>query len=380
LAEGSFSGPDNTGLPLQKGVTVQSRVAVVTAYHQPLEIWNVDIPAIEPGGVLVKVDAATLCGTDAHRWEGGRSAVKPPFAPGHETCGVIVEMNGNLRDIMDQPLKLGDRVISSYPVCGHCYYCQVTQQTNLCVNGESFGMAHPSRLIGGCADYHYFPPGGTLVKVPDRVPSPLAASAACALRTVMHGFDLLGPLENHESVLVQGAGPLGLYAVAVAKARGARTVLVIGAPHARLDVAVAWGANDVLDLDTATDPAERLAWARELTGGRGPDVVFQCANSVAIGEAMALARPGGRIVSIGNSQGAPLSIPPELFFKHLRIISVRMAEAKHFYQALEFLATQRYTFDFNLLLTGTYPLERVSEAIAAMAELREVKPVILPAA
>lgn len=359
---------------------MQSRVAVVTEYHKPLEIWNVDIPAVEPGGVLVKVDAATLCGTDAHRWEGGRAAVKPPFVPGHETCGIIVEMNGALHDILDRPLKLGDRVISSYPICGHCYYCTITRQTNLCVNGASFGNAHPSRLIGGCSDYHYFPPGGTLVKVPDRVSSPLAASAACALRTVMHGFDLLGPIENHESVLVQGAGPLGLYALAVAKARGARTVLVIGAPQARLDVALAWGADAVLDLDAVPDAAERAAWAREKTAGRGPDVVIQCANTVAIVEAMQMARPGARIASIGNSQGAPLSVPQELFFKHLRIIGVRMAEAKHFYQALEFLAAHRSTFEFDLMLTGRYPLEGTSEAIAAMAELREVKPVILPAA
>jgi len=359
---------------------MESRVAVVTEFHRPLEIWTVPIPEIEPGGVLVKVDAATLCGTDAHRWEGGRAAVKPPFAPGHETCGIIVEMNGDLRDILYRPLKIGDRVISSYPICGHCYYCKVTQQTNLCANGYAFGAAHPSRLIGGCSEYHYFPPGGTLVRVPDKVSSPLAASAACALRTVLHGFDLLGPIDNYESVAVQGAGPLGLYAVAVAKTRGARRVIVLGAPHARLDVALAWGADAVLDITEVTDPAERAAWVRGETDGRGPDIVVQCANTVAIVEAMQMARPGARIVSIGNSQGAPLSIPQELFFKHLRIIGVRMAEAKHFYQALDFLNANRYRFDFELMLTGRYPLAGTSEAIAAMAALREVKPVILPAA
>lgn len=359
---------------------MQSRVAVVTAYHQPLEIRNVEIPEIEPGGVLVKVDAATLCGTDAHRWEGGRAAVTPPFVPGHETCGVIVEMNGEVRDIMDRPLHLGDRVISSYPVCGHCYYCRITRQTNLCVNTFPFGTGTPEQLIGGCADYHYFPPGCTLVLVPDKVSSPLAASAACALRTVLHGFDLLGPLESHETVVVQGAGPLGLYSVAAARSRGARKIIVIGAPSARLDVAVAWGADAVLDIEEVPNPDARAAWVRSETSGRGPDVVVQCANTHALVEAMQLARLGARIISIGNSQGAPLSIPPELFFKHLRIQSVRMAEPKHFYEALEFLVAHRYRFEFDLLITGEYSLERTSEAIAAMAELREVKPVIRPAA
>jgi L-iditol 2-dehydrogenase len=359
---------------------MQSRVAVVTAFQQPLEIRHVEIPPIEPGGVLVQVDAATLCGTDAHRWEGGRAAVKPPFVPGHETCGIVIEMNGEIRDIMDRPLHVGDRVISSYPICGHCYYCRITRQTNLCVNSYAFGTAEPERLIGGCAEHQYFPPGCTLVLVPEKVSSPLAASAACALRTVLHGFDLLGPVESHETVVVQGAGPLGLYAVAVAKARGARKVIVIGAPSARLDVAVAWGADAVLDIDEVPNPDARAAWVRSETGGRGPDVVIQCANTHALVEAMQLARLGARIVSIGNSQGEPLSIPPELFFKHLRIVGVRMAEAKHFYQALEFLVAHRYRFEFDLLITGEYSLDRTSEAIAAMAELREVKPVIRPAA
>jgi threonine dehydrogenase-like Zn-dependent dehydrogenase len=359
---------------------MQSRVAVVTAYHEPLEIRSVPIPEIEPGGVLVKVDAATLCGTDAHRWEGGRAAVLPPFVPGHETCGIIVEMNGELRDIMDRPLRLGDRVISSYPVCGHCYHCRITRQTNLCVNTFPFGTGAPEQLIGGCADYHYFPPGCTLVLVPDKVSSPLAASAACALRTVLHGFDLLGPIESHETVVVQGAGPLGLYAVAAARSRGARKVIVIGAPSARLDVALAWGADAVLDIDEVPHPDARAAWVRSETGGRGPDVVVQCANTHALVEAMQLARLGARIISIGNSQGAPLAIPPELFFKHLRIQGVRMAEPKHFYEALEFLMAHRYRFEFDLLITGEYSLDRTSEAIAAMAELREVKPVIRPAA
>src|SRR5579875_1206600 len=327
-----------------------SRVAVVTEFHKPLEIWSVPVPALEPGSVVIRVDAATLCGTDAHRWEGGRAAVKPPFTPGHETCGTIVEMRGEVRDILDVPLKIGDRIISS----------------------------HPSRLIGGCSEYHYFPPGASFVKVPEEVSSPLAASAACALRTVMHGFELLGPTENHESLLVQGAGPLGLYTVAVAKARGLANVMVIGAPQARLDVAKRWGADHVLDLDEATDPRERIEWAQRLTDGRGPDIVFQCANTPALLEAMQIARLGGRIISIGNSQGAPLSIPQELFFRGLRISSVRMAEARHFYEAIQFIAKQREKFDFDLLLTGRYSLEETGEALKAMAEFREVKPVIFP--
>src|SRR4029077_3927833 len=138
-------------------------------------------------------DAATLCGTDTHRWQGHFGT--PPFTPGHETCGKIVDLLRELRDIVGERLKSGYRIISSYPSCGYCYYCTVLHQVSLCPAVTIFGGAKPSSLLGGCAEYHYFPPGGSIVRVPDEVPPHLAASAACALRTVMNGYDQLGRVE-----------------------------------------------------------------------------------------------------------------------------------------------------------------------------------------
>lgn len=355
-----------------------SRAAVVTAYNAPLELRSVAVPAIAPGGALVRVDAATLCGTDAHRWQGHRANVQPPFVPGHETCGTIVATNGELRDILNAPLGVGDRVISSYPHCGHCFYCTVSRQTNLCPQNTKFGASPPEALIGGCAEYHVFPPGGQFVRVPETVPPALAASAACALRTIMHGFELLGPLEPYETVAILGAGPLGLYAAAVARDRGAGRVLVIGAPAAWLDVARAWHADETLDLDAMPDAPQRVAWVRERTGGRGADVVFQCAAAPAMLDALEMVRPGGRIINIGVQAGTPLSINPGFFFRNVRLNSVVMAEARHFYEAIAFLDTRRERFDFSRVLSSTYPLEGTGDALAAMAAFREVKPVIVP--
>ncbi len=364
--------------------------AVVTKFNQPLEIWKVPIPDLAPNSALIKVDAATLCGTDAHRWQGhlteGGGADLPfidpvttPFTPGHETCGTIVATGSELRDILNEPLKAGDRIIASYPHCGRCYYCRVARQTTLCANNISFGHSPPSALLGGCAEYHYFPAGASFVRVPPEVSAALAASAACALRTVMHGFEQLGPIASHETVVVQGCGPLGLYALAVAKDRGAKKVLVIGAPAARVKVAKEWGADAVLDMGEASSADDRLAWVRERTSGRGADIVFQCANSVAISEGLRMARPGGRLVNIGVTGGPPLQIPPILFFRQVCINCVVMAEARHFYQAIDFLAARRKYFNFDRIISGTYNLEHTGDALEAMAAYREVKPVILPA-
>jgi L-iditol 2-dehydrogenase len=356
---------------------VESRVAVITNFDKPLEIWKVKIPDLEPGGVLVKVDAATLCGTDAHRWQ-HHIPVDLPIVPGHETCGTIVDTNGPVVDILGVPLKAGDRIITSYLNCGHCYWCQVARQTSLCTEVMYFGAWPPERLLGGCAEYHYFPPRASLIRVPEEVTSPLAASAACALRTVIHGFEQLGRIDNHETVVVQGAGPLGLYAAALARDHGAKKVLLVGAPAVRLAVAKDFGADDVLDLEKVTDPADRLKWVHDHTGGRGADAVVNCASSPAFVEAIAMARRGGRVVTIGVAGVADITYGQQLLWKGLRINFVVMAEARHFMQALDFLASRKKAFPFEKILSNTFNLEGTSEALRGMAAFQEIKPVILP--
>jgi L-iditol 2-dehydrogenase len=356
---------------------MDSRVAVVTAFERPLEIWTVPVPALEPGSALVRVEAATLCGTDAHRWQ-NHTPVELPFVPGHETCGSIVEHNGPIFDILGTPLHVGDRIITSYGSCGHCYWCKVTGQTTLCPEVRFFGAWHPAKLLGGCSELHYFPPRASFIRVPDNVPSPLAASAACALRTVMHAFEHVGRIDPHETVLIQGAGPLGLYASAVARDRGAKRVLLIGAPAVRLAVAFDFGADEVLNMDEVADTAARLAWVQERTNGRGADVVVNCASSPAFAEALGLARRGGRVVTVGVAGKADVTYGSPLLWRGLRIDFVVMAEARHFMQAIDFLSSAHERFPFERLLSGQFDLNGTTEAMHGMAGFREIKPVIYP--
>ena len=368
----------------------ESAVAVVTEYKGPVEIRKVPIPALEAGSTLMKVEAATLCGTDAHRWSGhltslGQNSDMPfvypfdtPFVPGHETCGSVAAANGEIRDIEGKLLREGDRVLSAYSHCGHCYYCEVARQPTLCHQVIGYGYWAPERLLGGCAEYQLVPSGASLIRVPDHVPSPIAASAACALRTVVHSFDQLGPLLPHESVLILGCGPLGLYALAMAVDKGLSNVLLIGAPAARLGIASEWGATKTLDLSTCADVQDRVDWVRSQTGSRGADVVINCASSQALSEAMRMVRPGGRISQIGTSGGAPISIPTHLLFRNITVTMPVMAEARHFYQAIQFVASRAERFDFSKIISGRFPLEGTGEALRRMANLEEVKPLITP--
>lgn len=360
-----------------------SLAAVVTTIHEPLQVQSVPFPDVESGGVLVKVDAATLCGTDVHIWEGVSPAPDgTPYIPGHETCGTIVEIGGSRTDLFDVPLEVGDRIIATYPFCGHCYYCTVARQAVLCPHVVPYGRVRsdkPPYLLGGCAQHHYFPPGCDIVRVPGDVSSPLAASAACALRTIMHGFEKLGKVASHETFLVQGAGPVGLYAAAVARDHGANKVLMIGAPAERLEVAKGFGVDAALDLDREPDAVHRKDWVLSHTDGRGADVVLQCAGSPAIVEGLDLVRRGGKLVSIGAT-GGTINLPGGVFTgKYVDVLGIVMAEGRHFYEAVNFLATRKKDFAFDKMITGTYALDGVTAALQAMSEFKEVKPVVVPA-
>src|SRR5262249_57436335 len=112
------------------------------------------------------------------------------------------------------------------------------------------------------------------VRVPDGVPDGVASAASCALRTVIHAFDRVGRIEPHQRVVVQGAGPLGLFATAVANHAGVSELIVVGAPARRLDLAKRWGASAVVSVEELPTAEARLARVRELTGGRRADGVF----------------------------------------------------------------------------------------------------------
>lgn len=355
------------------------RAAVITAHNQPLEIQRVPIPDLEPGALLVRIEASTLCGTDVHRWHGplgdGDSL---PIITGHEPCGTIEAINGPRTDILGNPVKPGDRIVWSYVACGSCYYCSVALQPCICPGRASWGHNRSDQypyLLGSCAEYMYVPPPCLIIKVPQEVSSASAAASACSYRTVMHGFDRLGAVKSHETVLIQGSGPLGNFATAVARDHGAKQVLVIGAPAARLEVTRRMGADAVLNLEEVTNPKERRKWVLDHTDGRGADVVIQVANNLAVPEGLTMLRGGGRYVDIGVGGGkadiAVHSLPQEMTFH-----TIRSAEPRHWLQAIDFLASRKNIFPFEEMISASYTLDQVNEALQAMASYQVVKAVI----
>lgn len=357
-----------------------SRAAVLEEYGQPLRILEVPIPAVGAGEILVKVQLAGICGTDVHQSR-GTLTIKPPLPniQGHETIARIVQLGaGRSRDVAGAPLRVGDRIMWAHADCGNCYWCQVARDTVLCSSRQGYGFANPSLLRGGFAEYEHVSAITDVVRVPDEISDEEAIGVGCAFRTVVAGFERLGGVRFQESVVVLGAGPVGLYSALLAVASGARRVIVVGAPALRLELARRWGASDVIDIDETKDPRERQQRIAELTEGRGPELVVECSGvPAAFNEGLEMLQKGGRFLVMGQTSAATLPVAPGIITgKALTIVGSVSAAIQHFYKALQFIQAYRAKYPLADIVTTRYPLEQINEALANMASGREIKPVI----
>jgi threonine dehydrogenase-like Zn-dependent dehydrogenase len=360
-----------------------SRACVVRRFGEPVRVEDVPVPReVEPGALLIRNRAASICGTDVHLARGELTlAVDLPVILGHEMVGEVVAMGaGADRDGTGADLRRGDRVIVTHTTCGQCFFCTVAAQPSLCEHRRAYmyeNMEHPPHLLGGFSEYTYVLPEAGRVKVPDGVTDRLASIASCALRSVMQAYHTLGPLASTDSVVIQGVGPLGLLAASVARLRGARRVIAIGAPASRLALADAYGAHDVIDLG-ATTAAERLERVRALTEGRGADVVMEFAgHPSAFAEGIDLVRRGGRYVSTGQlGPGEATFVPSRITAKNLTVLGSFSGHVRSYWAALDFLERHRGALDFEAMVTNAYALSDINVALDRMEAMEEVKPVI----
>jgi L-iditol 2-dehydrogenase len=363
------------------------RAAVMTAPGKPLEIVDVSVPQqVEAGAVLVQNDSATVCGTDVHLLEGVISpqaaGLNLPVILGHEMTGRIVAFgDGPRTDSVGQSLAEGDRIIWTHGMCGRCPACTVENTPMLCADFRRYMTGNCEDfpyLTGGFAEYGYVFPTSGRIRVPDEIEPDMASAASCSLRTVIRGFHRLGEIENRQTIVVQGAGPLGLFSVARAAITAAANIVVIGAPEARLDLARRWGATHTIDL-ASTTPAQRLETIQDITLGAGADVVLEMSGAPsAFTEGMNLVRRGGRYLIVGQSHSQTVPFNPSLIMrKHVTIIGSMSATIADFWEALDFMRRNAARFHWADMISGHYRLEDVNSAFERMSAFEEIKPALV---
>ncbi|MBB4138140.1 zinc-binding dehydrogenase [Gordonia humi] len=360
------------------------RAAVMVEHGADFVVREFDLPSAEPGGLIVEIEAATVCGSDVHAWQGHLALpVEPPMILGHEMAGRVVEIGAGAEvDSVGQSVAVGDRVVWSHISCGHCYECTVLGDELLCADryiAYLTSCAAPPHFTGTFADHAIVRPAAGRIRVPDGVQSDWAAAGSCALRTVVRSLQVAGPIGHDDTVVVQGAGPLGLFATAMLSLRDPRKLVVVGGPADRLELAREWGATHTVVVDPAEPPKARVDAVRSITE-RGASIAFELAGVPGVvAEGVQMMARGGRYVVMGTLGGAaqPVDVAT-IVTRGVTLVGSMSGRIGDYDTALRFLDRYQNRFDWDRLLGRSYRLDQVADAMAAMRRMDEIKPVIRP--
>jgi len=360
------------------------KAAVIVAPGGPVEVRDFPEPQLEPGAVLLETHYSEVCGTDVHLLHGRLAGVPYPLIPGHISVGRVLETNGAARDVDGNDIR-ADEVVTFLDVhgtCHSCWYCLIAKASTRCPSRRVYGITYGADegLLGGWSERIYLKPGVHILPLPPQLDPLLYMAGGCALPTALHAIDR-ADVKLGASVAVQGCGPVGLMATALARLSGAGTVIVLGAPRHRLEVALALGADHAIDIE-AVPSDERPDAVRELTGGRGSDITVECTGEPSsIAEGLRMTRDAGTYVVVGQyTDAGDVTINPhaDLNRKHLDVRACWGIDLSHLYRAVQLLARHRDAFPWRSVISGEYPLSRAAQALRDVEERRAVKAVINP--
>ena len=367
-------------------MNAHSLSAVFPAPGVPPEIRSYPIPEIESGGVLLKVIASEVCGTDVHLWHGKLAGVPYPLIPGHVSIGTVESVNGNVKDVDGKLIQTGDTVtfLDVHGTCGSCWHCLVAKATTRCPHRKVYGITYGAEpepgLAGGWSEYLYLRPGTKIIPLEKNVTPEAFIGAGCGLPTAVHAIEL-AKIQLGDRVLIQGSGPVGLSACALALLSGAGWVGVIGAPEIRLEAAEKFGADWTMNVLDSNEE-QRLKAVREATGGRGPDIVIEASgNPQAVIEGFKLVRDAGRFVIVGQyTDNGEVELNPHLHInkKHLEVRGCWGSDFSHVYRAMQILSRFGTRIDWSSLISKSYGLHEVEQALRDVEARTVVKAIINP--
>jgi len=347
-----------------------------------LRIADKPVPRPGPAEVLVRIDATAICATDLEVIShgppaliGGELPFNKNFTPGHEYMGTIVALGPTVDEF-----AVGERVaVEIHAGCGRCERCRQGMYTSCLNYGRNYGeynkghRANGFTTDGGFAQYavnHV----NTLVRVPDGLSDEVATLIVTA-GTATYGLDVLGGLVAGESLVVTGAGPVGLMAVAVGKALGASPVIVTDIVDSRLAVGTRVGADEV--INASTEPVVEAV--RRLTRGRGVDLVFECSGAPnAVNEAIMMLKRGGRMCLGAFSNQPALVDIGYIVTNNIYLYGIRGEGQSAVRRAASLIA--QHKLDPSPLHTHTFAFDQLPTAVRYFREKIEgaIKVVLKP--
>lgn len=364
-------------------MVTSGKLAVYDAPNKPFEIRSFPIRPPRSGEVLVKIRMSTICRSDIHSYLGHRPNPCPGVL-GHEIIGNIVSLGeGVTKDMRGDALAAGDRITwSEYFIPGDNYYTEVLDLPQKSPGVDKYGhmaVTTEPHHHGGFGEYCYILPRSWILKLPAELTDEEATPINCGVATVICVTEKAG-ITMGESVVVQGLGLLGLYAAAIAKARGARLVIGLDTVGARRELAARFGADYAFD-PSAMSEIELVNKVRALCRPEGADAVIElCGYPEVIPAGIEMLRTGGRYVLGGlvNPDAFVRIDANRILRKLITLSGVHNYHPRHLIQALDFVAANRKRFPFHDLVDGKYKLEEVGRAMQDAAERKVLRAAILP--
>lgn len=340
-------------------------------FYGPQDMRLEDIPTPSPkeGELLIKVEACAVCGTDVRIYYSGHHNVKPPQIIGHEITGTVVEIGSGV-----EGYSIGDKVTVVTPVgCGHCKYC-ISGRVNLCSSFRAIGYNFP----GGYAEYMVLPQEavrqGNAIKLPPNADLE-EASLIEPLSCVLNGQKYLN-IGFTDTIVVIGSGPIGCMHTAVARAKGARKIILADIQAKRLEMAKPFGADIFVD----SSKEDLVEVVKRETDGVGADVIIVAAPSgQAQEQALQMVAKGGRISFFGGLPGDRANITLNSNIVHYNEVSIFGAYASNkyqYYEAAMLLSSGRVSL--KKLITHVLPLEELVKGIELVRQGEALKVVIKP--
>ena len=327
--------------------------AQITQFNAPLTLGQVADPTCPEDGVVLRILACGVCRSDWHAWNGSDPDVKLPQIPGHEYCGEVIAVGAQCRD-----WKMGDRVIAPFILaCNHCASCSAGHQTT-CPNQVVPGFTHP----GAFAQYIAVPQAdGNLAALPENMDVTLAAALGCRTTTAWHALTDRAALAPGEWVAIFGTGGVGLSALLLAKAMGAR-VICVDVVQEKLDYALSLGADFAMNAAQTDVPSA----IRDVTGGGAHVSIEALGIETTTRAAMQSLRKLGRMVQVGMPAGknAEMTLPMDAVYSgQLAIFGTRGMPGWRYPSLLNMIDTGQV--DLSPLIAREITLSQASDEVAA---------------
>ena len=354
-------------------VPKKAKVAMLTA-PKKIEVKEFDIPALEDGDILVKVEGCGVCGTDVHEWKGDPFGLIP-VTLGHEGTGEIIALGKNVKtDTAGNPIKVGDKIVTSVLSCGECFICRnQPANTNLCDKQGVFGLIPHSDaqpLTGWFATHLLIRgKGATYFVVNDLdLKERMLLELACVCVHALKRANTTGLINFNSKVLVQGLGPVGLVMISVLRAAGVNHIVAIDGTPKRLEMAKRLGAKTVINFRELTSLEDRVKLVKSVSNGVGVDFAFQCTGApMAAKDIYEYIRRGGGMCEMGFFvNNGEYTVNPHFAMcnKEISIVGSWDYSADDYPTTMAFLRQAReMNIPIKELITHTYPLDQLNEAM-----------------